>query len=469
MKLSKLSFITIGIIQFIISLKCFNNSNENVLLINLFIYWIISMLFAYQRKQNAIVYFFFLITFFVFLMGQNVILKIFNYTTDTGLAYDFSYSVISHIYFSMHTSLFFISLGVIYKFPSINNIKFRFTEDKRILLINTLLKVFNATIVFKYILYSIAAFNTIVFGYAVLDEGRIQGGYFLVKAAQISNISFIAFLLLAPNKERLTKPLKLYLGASFLSLLGGARGDLMYGLVFILAYLLFRDYISKKNHLDSQVFISKKMMTMILVASPFLLIFLGLFASIRKENDVESVGFMGDLLGFFIQQGGSFSLIGYVEELKGSLPTTNISYTFGPLLERIEPFRANYMQPDPLTYDAYWGNNLGSTITCLVRPDYYYSGGGFGTQYIAEIYTDFGYWGIGFFSFILGILISKAVFFNNRNWIISVMLATTIFDILAMPRSFYMTFLSALFSVWNIAFLLIINNYVNKKLKRIRR
>ena len=104
----------------------------------------------------------------------------------------------------------------------------------------------------------------------------------------------------------------------------------------------------------------------------------------------------------------------------------------------------------------------------MVNPNYYYSGGGFGTQYIAEIYTDFGYWGIGICSFILGLLLSKAVFFNSTNWIVSVLFASTITNILEMPRSFYMTFVSAFFSVWNIAFLLIINNYVNKKIKRIR-
>ena len=468
MKLSKLSFVIIGIIQFLVSLICFHNSSENVLLLNLFIYWIVSILFAYQKKQNAIVYLFFLVTFFVFLMGQDVILKIFNYVTETKSLYEFSNGVMSHIYFSMHISLFFISLGVIYKFPSINNITFRISEYKRLLLTDTLLKVFNVTIVFKYILNGISAFNTIVFGYAVLDAGRIEGGYLLVKAAQIADISFIAFLLLAPSKEKLTKPLKLYLGASALSLLGGARGDLMYELVFVFAYLLFRDYVSKRNHQWSQVIISKKMMTVILIASPFFLIFLGVFASIRTNNAVESFGLIGGLLGFFIQQGGSYSLIGYVEELKGSLPSTNISYTFGPLLERIEPFRSNYLQPDALTYDAYYGNNLGSTITCMVNPNYYFSGGGFGTQYIAEIYADFGYWGIGLFSFVLGVLFSKAVFFNSKHWIVSILLASTIPHILAMPRSFYMTFVSALLSVWNIAFLLIVNNYVNKKLKRYR-
>ena len=122
MKLSKLSFVIIGIIQFLVSLICFRNNSENVLLLNLFIYWIVSMLFAYQKKQNAIVYLFFLVTFFVFLMGQDVILKIFNYVTETDSLYEFSKGVMSHIYFSMHISLFFISLGVIYKFPSINKI-----------------------------------------------------------------------------------------------------------------------------------------------------------------------------------------------------------------------------------------------------------------------------------------------------------------------------------------------------------
>lgn len=467
MRLNNYTFVLLGIIQFLISLFCFHSENKNVLLLNLFIYWGFSLLYALKRKQNTIIYFFFLVTFFVFLMGQDVILNIFNYITDVKVGPDFSNRVMSHVYFSLHTSLFFVSLGVIYRLPKINRVSINMTEEKRLMLKLTLLKTFKFTIPFKYLKLSIEVFNTIVFGYAVVSDDSLNVPYLLIKAAQIADISFLAFLLLAPQKDELKKPLILFIGASILSLLAGERGYLMYELMLIFSYLLFRDYVSKRNNDRSNIIISKKLMLLILISSPFFLIFLGMYASIRSNANIQSLGFMGDFLGFFIQQGGSYSLIGYAEELKNELPMTNISYTFGPLLERIEPFRTNYLQPDKLTYDAYYGNNLGATITCLVNPNYYYGGGGLGTQYIAEIYADFGYFGIALFSFILGRLISKAVFFNSKNWIVSVLFASTLTHIFAMPRSFYLTFLSAFLSIWNIAFLLIVNHYVKIKLRKL--
>lgn len=465
MILSKYLFVLIGIIQFQLGIYGFWNGINELLLLNLFIYWFLSLVFAYQNKQNSIVYFFFLITFFVFLLGQDVILKVFKYISLSEInVYEFSDKIQSHIYFCLHISLFFISLGVLYKLPKIYDIQIGIPIRKRDYLLNLTCKIFRLVIIFKYLSNAILAYNTIIYGYAAIDDDRIHGGYLLAKLVQLADISFIAFLLLAPTKQQLLRPLCLFLGASVLSLFGGARGDLMYELLFIFVYLFFRDYISKRNNRWNEVFISKRMLISLFITAPFFLIFLNLFASIRQNTDVISNGILGDFLGFFIQQGGSYSVIGYTEEFKLSLPNTNISYTFGPLLERIEPFRANYLQPDPLTYDAYYGNNLGSTITCLVVPNYYYSGGGYGTQYIAEIYADFGYYGIAFFSFILGILLSKAVFFNSKNWIFAVLIATAIPSILSMPRDFYLTFVTKIFSIWNIVFLLLIKYYANKKI-----
>lgn len=464
MILSKNLFLLIGIIQFLVGLYGFFNGKNDLLLLNLLINWLVSLVFAYQKKQNTIIYFFFLITFFVFLLGQDVILKIFKYVTLSEInIYEFSDKIQSHVYFCLHLSLFFTSLGVLYKLPKINDIHIGLPIKNRDYLLYLTYRIFRYAVFFKYLSNAILAYNTVIYGYAIIDDDRIQGGYLLAKLAQLADISFVAFLLLAPSKQQLLRPLCLFLGASVLSLLGGARGDLMYELLFIFVYLFFRDYISKRNNRWNEVFISKRLLICLFVTAPFLLIFLNLYASIRQNADVISNGILGDFLGFFIQQGGSYNLIGYTEEYKWSLPNTNISYTFGPLLERIEPFRSNYLQPDPQTYDAYYGNNLGSTITCLVVPNYYYSGGGFGTQYIAEIYADFGYYGIAFFSFILGILLSKAIFFNSRNWIFAVLFATTIPSILSMPRDFYMTFVTKIFSIWNIIFLIIIKYYANKK------
>lgn len=455
----------LGSFQAIISLIAYNNYSEGTLFANVIIYWFCSVIYAYRGKQNTIVYLFFLITFFVFLLGKDIFIRLLGFET-TILGSSFSDNTMCFIYFVMFLSLFSMSWGVILFRPKIKRITFPFGNEKRFLMKQVILKIYYITIGAKYILTILNVYNAIVYGYGVnAVSNGISTPYILLKLSQFADISFIGFLLLAPSKKELKLPIILYILVLVLSLLSGVRGDMMYPLVVLFMYLLFRDYISSESFQLKEKFLTKKLKLAIVIILPFLLIFLSLFANIRLGNKIESTGLIKDLSGFFIQQGGSYNVIGYVKEYKDVLPSTNISYTFGPFLDRLEPLQSNYLEPDPKSYEAVYGNNLGATITWFVDPYYYYNGGGLGSQYIAELYADFGYVGVVFFSFILGIVMSKAIFFSIKNWILCVLFASSIRVIIEMPRSFYLNFVQNILSIWNIIFLLILNTYVNYRMK----
>ena len=170
---------------------------------------------------------------------------------------------------------------------------------------------------------------------------------------------------------------------------------------------------------------------------------------------------MYDLVGFFVQQGFSYGLIPNVIDNKEHLPKGNTSYTFGPVINMIKYSTVCQVigigEKEP-TFEEIplKGNNLGATITWLSEPNYYMKGGGYGTQYIAELYADFGLIGVIVGSLFLGVVISKMTFFYYRNWIVRSMLCSVIVTVLSMPRDFFLSWFVALISIPNILVLWLI-------------
>lgn len=438
-----------------------------MLFLNLIVYWLILVYYAVKNKQNSIVLLFFLITFFTFLLGNFFFVRFWGFDTT----YLFSDEILLHVYFSLYLSLFAIYCGFSLCKSDIQEVSISMSQEKRNYLKYLLLKIFKITLVFKILAVAIQAYNTIRFGYVGEGE-RIAGFYFLDKLVQINYLAFVSYLMLFPDKKELKIILKLYLPIYAFSLFGGSRGGMMYFLFFIMSYLIFRDYILKKNNRLNEVILTKKIKWLLWISLPFVLISLNLFAYIRLGTEVESKGFVHDAAGFFVQQGGSFSVIGYAKEYENSFPVTNQSYTFGPLINFVKNGFFGKMLGVNHEINKYelplYGNNMGATITWIVAPDYYYAGGGLGTQYIAELYEDFGYTGIFIFSFLLGILIAKVTFFRFRNWMLNVLFALCLVQIYSMPRDFYLTWLANIISVLNILFLLFVNSYVNRKLYKVR-
>ncbi len=456
----------VAIIQFVISVELFVSQQTEGLFLNLFLFWLFVFLYSIYNRPNGVILMAFLISFFVFLLGRDFFVMFFDF--DISKTYPFPRDCIAHIYFSMHLSLF----GILFGFLLLSKV-----ADKRPLMIGAdgnniklykkiVLHLFYLTLIFSIIDVAINIFYFIVLGTRTLHTI-----YILQKLTQINFLMFCGYLMLMPSKRELMPLLKLVLIIKAFTFLTGNRGDFLYFSVFVFCYLLFRDYYSKKIGLDDEVFITKKIKYLLVFILPFFLIFLGLFASMRLGVEAETSGFTNDFAAFFIQQGGSSSVIGYTKYYESSFPSTNISYTFGPLINFIKygifgRLMGNHMpgwEEAPM-----YANNLGATITWVVSPEYYYAGGGFGNQYIAELYKDFGYWGVALFSIILGIVFRKFIFFSTKSWVLNVLFIITIQKFISMPRDFYLTWLTGIISPLNIFVLLYIKCYVTNRIRKLQ-
>lgn len=456
-----------SIVQMFIAYFLYDIRNVNMQYVNLLIYWILLLYYAYKGKDQSILMLFFLATFFVFLLGNDFFVNLFNLREYSF--YSFDDTIYSHVYYSMHVSLFFVFLGSVLFYNKRRKIGFNCSGYKLELLKKYSKKVFYYTLPLKIIAISIAAYNMIKFSYVDLEANKMSSVYIIDRLAQINYLSFVLFLMLYPSKRELMPLLRWGLVVYSCQLLGGSRGDTMYFLIFIMAYLLFRDYINKREGNLSEIFLTNKIKAYIILSAIPLLFFFKIYASIRVHETVESKGMMMGAMEFFVQQGGSYSVIGYAKQYEHLLPSTNISYTFGPVIEFVKKIVPSQIESlEELTHEALYGNNLGATITFLVDPSYYYRGGGFGTQYIAELYTDFGYWGVAVFSLLLGIFISKINFFFSRSWMVNALFASCIISLFSMPRNFYLCWFGSIFSFWNIFFLLAMNVYVNRKIAKRR-
>lgn len=462
---NKLIIGLISLVQFFFCVSFFRNMQTGSAFINLFLYWIVLFLYSIYSRQKGVILMAFLVSFFVFLLGRDVFVSFLKF--DATDIYLFPTNCVAHMYYCMHLSLFGIFLGFSLlsnqkqkeNVPSILGVE-KWTYLKRIVL-----RIFYFTLIFKAADIAANIYNFIVLG--TRDHHSI---YLLQKLAQINYLFFIGFLMLYPSKKELMPVLKIVIILQFFSFFTGTRGDFIYFAVLIFSYLLYRDYSSKRKKQTQEIFLTKRVWKALLVIMPFFLIFMGLYASIRLGEGAETTGFSNDLAAFFVQQGGSSGVIGYAKYYEDSFPTSNISYTFGPLINFIKygfvGKLLGYQMPG-LEDAPFYANNMGATITWLVSPNYYYAGGGLGNQYIAELYIDFGYFGVFVFSILLGFVIRMFVFFSTKSWILNTLMAFGVQAIISMPRDFYLNWLIGLLSMLNIIILLFVSQYASKKASKV--
>lgn len=459
---NKLFVWIVSLIQFYFCSFFFKNQQTESAYINLIIYWVVLLFYSISLRRNGVILMAFLISFFTFLLGRDFFLIFFN--IDASDIYAFPRYCVSHMYYCMHLSLFGIFIGSSMFKNQVGKINLHMVEGKVDCLKKVVLKLFKITLIFKVIEVVLNVFNFIVLG-----TRGYHNIWVLEKMVQINYLMFLGYLLLAPSKKELFPVIKVYFIIQLFTFLTGTRGEFLYFAFMLFCYLLYRDYVNKMENKNDEIFFTKKIWIAIGCIAPFFIIFLGLFASLRLGEGMEFTGFTNDLNAFFIQQGGSAQVIGYAKFYENSFPPTNISYTFGPLINYIKyGVFGSLLGNEMPSFDQIplYGNNMGATITWLISPEYYYSGGGQGNQYIAELYKDFGYWGVFVFSIILGVIIRGFLFFSTKSWVLNVLFAFGLQNVISMPRDFYLTCLIGVISLLNIIVLLTVDSHANKLLMK---
>lgn len=431
------------------------------------------VIYSISMKERALLMLFFLITFFVFLLGKYAVLMI------TGQIWWDSLEIINHTLLCLYISLFCVFGGFYfsktfskqkkYNNKQTSNNFYNVNEN----IIKVIKMLFFCTISFKLI----SVLEKVIFvqnnSYLSLyTEYKSRLPYLFTKVAEANTFIFYTLLSTMPSKSTLKIPAILFLCVSILSMFSGVRGSAIVPALIVIMYYTYREICHRRTYGVKYKWIKKRYICVAVVFMPFVISLLNAYNFIRSGISIEHFNFFTEFIDFFKNQGGSVEVIGYVKKYENSLPSTNISYLFGPIISFLKYgfigslFRDGKHELYDLVNVAMYGNNLGATITYLVMPQMYLNGVGLGTQYIAEAYADFSYIGVALYNLFLGYILYIFNFNQSNKWYLNAIIFSIYSNILTMPRNFALSWAASFVSIlhWGIIlFIIIFSKILNNK------
>lgn len=363
-------------------------------------FWIIFFVWGIKKWKEYVLICLFLISFFLFLVGSYLDFFTGNYKTS------FNNGIELFIINMLYLSLAFIWLGcVLNKYLKIAisgngmNLQILKSESSRFLFRKPAIIMFWIT----YPFYMIEILDRVNFvrQYGYLEYYKTyQYSSVIIRYGSIACLFFF-FLFLAcfPPKKQTFLPFAAYLTANILSVFSGKRTDMVVAMMFVIFYFLYRERIG-----DRERWFKKSYIKMIIIGAPLLMAFLGYWAYYRSDTVRPDKTILDYLFYFISSNGGSKEIIGYAYEFKDTLRSLGShSYTFGFLIRTFSESNLAQMSVEM----ANSGTSLGTSITYIKDAYIYNMGGGFGTCYIAELWTDFGILGIVIYNLILGLTLAK--------------------------------------------------------------
>jgi oligosaccharide repeat unit polymerase len=205
--------------------------------------------------------------------------------------------------------------------------------------------------------------------------------------------------------------------------------------------------------------------SLLVILLPVSIIGLSIFNSIRNKNNYEKNAFV-QFSNFFVNQGSSVNMISLAIENKDNLDEEDHLYTFGPVLEnfnsKINKFFKVDLIGDKHTSFAHDVSIIGLGVEGVNR------GEGLGSQYLGELFMDYGYIGIILYSLILGVglrILSEFYRYGFIGYSISLVL---IQSVLFLPRSQSFQFINSIISVnyWLLIVFMLIIFIISKRCKK---
>ena len=392
------------------------SGNKGLVLLLATIAFAMVMIRISQDIHNNIFIFCFLICFFVFLLGGQILDRIFDvygyvFTDEIELHTDivllisilglsFGYFFLAKVRIKTHKRRFNHTVSDnLYSSPYILNIR----------------KISKYYYYSTYLLWILIICDNVLF---VLQRGYTT--YYLSYSSRIpaivrefgymAPVALFIFLATMPEKKEAKLPIILYSLYLVLSLGTGRRIYLMTGLLIIFAYLMLRNKINPGNSL----WISKRQMARILLIIPFVLIGMYLFEYLRSENYVGQSSDYNPIFGFFVRQGTSINVIKYARLFSDRL-NSDAHYSLYNITRWLQNNWLNDLLGLDLSYSmgrqseltATQGTYLADFVSYHANSRIYSIGMGYGSCYIEELYIDFGYIGVFIGNAIYGLVLNK--------------------------------------------------------------
>lgn len=261
--------------------------------------------------------------------------------------------------------------------------------------------------------------------------------------AGMTNIFLCIFLATMPPKEKAIIPMSIFIIYNMPTFIIGQRTPLVIAILFILAYFVIRDYLD-----NTQKWIGKFEKIALMVSVPICIVILAVFNYTRVDEELPTYNVLGLFSDFFYSQGVSYDVlnIGYQkkEEIK---EISNNNYTFGPFIDYFK--YSTIAQILFNTEDLPTGNNSTkaleshsySHILSYLSRDDYLEGHGWGSSFILETYTDFGYLGIIIYCIVLGYILARIPELLRKNIFLSSIILICTLNIFIVPRAEALQFL----------------------------
>lgn len=441
---------------------------SSMLLAGAFIIWLFMVLYTIMDICNHIALLFFLLSFFVFLLGREVCYVYFG--LDRYYVYLNTYNKIT--FFLLSVSLVFVWLGYVYAGSKYRILTFlskrkEYAHERLVknnFIYCTSIDYARVCKYFFYICYIasiIAVAMQIIYiydnGYLAWYTGngsRRSEPFLLSYLSAFTGTALCLYLATWPAKKSAICSLIFYEIYGVLTLFTGQR----YGFVAISMTIIV--YICLRNHLESG-WVTKKHIIILLVMIPVLIVVLLALDTIRVGGEFKFKGIENSIISFLDQQGGSVNVIKrifyYKDELDNLILTSfdNLrSVIFENILTRkifdIKVYSGNSIE------HALYGHSLAHRLSYLEYGDMYLQGHGVGSCYIAELCHDFGLIGVMAGNFFYGGILRAINQIQFAHPFKDGILLSMIYYLMLSPRGNFDGFIGGLFSLYSIFFFVII-------------
>ncbi len=254
-------------------------------------------------------------------------------------------------------------------------------------------------------------------GYLAIFDGTLANlsyPLWTMGAGTIFISSYAIFLASRPAKKKFIIISSIFFILNILNMLKGSRNKMMVPFLFLLWYY-YNFYKSK----PTVPFYKIAFMALICIAfSQWMVV---------SRIDSNEIDYSTIVSLFFVEQGVSILILGYMVYYKNLFINNSIPYILGPLFltgttagQTFESLQQTYMLSYKLTY--------------FLSPSAYYAGEGIGSSYLGEFY-DLGIIGFIVMSFILGYFIKSMDIYVKRSRIMLVLAYFIVQEVIYMPRN----------------------------------
>lgn len=427
------------IIALFLGLRGFPVSDYNVMIMSALFLWIACVFYCFKNISERALLLLFDFVIFVFLMCRPVIDVIKGATR-------WHYYAEKSVYFailSVVISLILLQIG------SYFCERFFAKESNRRTM--TLAPSFVCAADFRFIALILYLICMIFFFAGELDkliymQGRSYTEFYTGYTSSLPGVFYTiskmmpyalcVYLATLPKKKHAFLPLVLYVLSAVPQLLIGIRNPIVLNVIFAFIYYIVRDCMG-----DEKKWLGKLEKGIIIVCAPLAAFGLSVMNYLRAGNENPNGGFLGSIVDLFYKQGVSFDVLCMAHKVLPILPGGTKCYTFGPFIDGITQgrigqtlFNVSVFPSGNSAVRAIEGHTFAHCMSYVAHPDYL-SGSGWGSSYVLETFADFGWLGLGLYSFLMGIFLVFAIRGLKRGWFLRIVLLTILMQLMFTPRA----------------------------------